>query len=377
MDQLHASWLQPEGQGCHTWPDGSVYVGGWHHGLKHGWGTYTWPNGAVYRGEWNRGGLHGYGSFETPSGSSYRGGWRHGLRHGMGMKRYANGDTHEGLWITGRPDGPGRYRWQGGGEYDGDWVRGRMHGRGTLLLRDRRYDGEWLHGRAHGVGVLSFADGTTYVGYWRAGKRHGVGLLRSPWTSGRQCHSTARASGLVLPECPTACDLDDVKGTHSSSGREASTTASSLSGSNASKNKAIPLPVSSDAALLAEPSPHHVPINQMPGSFCLSICRSEDDGLVDRRDLPRETVDSLRGLSKELARTLGRPASRGPRKGSRPGDTVFKGHHSYDLVINLQLGVRHTLSTLALPPSLEAHRFEEKVPVLDEKIVNVAGLVWF
>ena len=47
--------MQPEGEGCYTWADGSTYEGAWHAGLKHGWGTYRWPNGACYRGEWRDG----------------------------------------------------------------------------------------------------------------------------------------------------------------------------------------------------------------------------------------------------------------------------------------------------------------------------------
>ncbi len=47
--------LQPEGEGCYTWADGSTYEGAWHAGLKHGWGTYRWPNGAWYCGEWRGG----------------------------------------------------------------------------------------------------------------------------------------------------------------------------------------------------------------------------------------------------------------------------------------------------------------------------------
>lgn len=47
--------LQPEGEGCYTWADGSTYEGAWHAGLKHGWGKYCWPNGAWYQGEWRDG----------------------------------------------------------------------------------------------------------------------------------------------------------------------------------------------------------------------------------------------------------------------------------------------------------------------------------
>jgi hypothetical protein len=48
------------------------------------------------------------------------------------------------------------------------------------------------------------------------------------------------------------------------------------------------------------------------------------------------------------------------------GETIFKGHRSYDLMLELQLGIRYTITTLnkAPPPELieDAH-FEEKVCV--------------
>ena len=31
----------------------------------------------------------------------------------------------------------------------------------------------------------------------------------------------------------------------------------------------------------------------------------------------------------------------------RPGETIYKGHRSYDLMLNLQLGVRHAVGALA------------------------------
>ncbi len=46
------------------------------------------------------------------------------------------------------------------------------------------------------------------------------------------------------------------------------------------------------------------------------------------------------------------------------GETIYKGHRSYDLMLNLQLGVRHTITTLnKLPPlkSISEEHFKEKV----------------
>ena len=48
----------------------------------------------------------------------------------------------------------------------------------------------------------------------------------------------------------------------------------------------------------------------------------------------------------------------------RPGETIYKGHRSYDLMLNLQLGVRHAVGTLASRPAqggLQLLDFQEKV----------------
>jgi 1-phosphatidylinositol-4-phosphate 5-kinase len=39
------------------------------------------------------------------------------------------------------------------------------------------------------------------------------------------------------------------------------------------------------------------------------------------------------------------------RRQVRLGETIYKGHRSYDLMLNLQLGIRYTITTLnKLPP---------------------------
>jgi len=43
------------GQGTHTYPDGSKYVGEFRDGKRHGQGTYTFQEGDTYVGEWKYG----------------------------------------------------------------------------------------------------------------------------------------------------------------------------------------------------------------------------------------------------------------------------------------------------------------------------------
>lgn len=46
------------------------------------------------------------------------------------------------------------------------------------------------------------------------------------------------------------------------------------------------------------------------------------------------------------------------------GETIYKGHRSYDLMLNLQLGIRHSVQAYAKQPpvkQLEGEHFSHKV----------------
>jgi 1-phosphatidylinositol-4-phosphate 5-kinase len=46
------------------------------------------------------------------------------------------------------------------------------------------------------------------------------------------------------------------------------------------------------------------------------------------------------------------------------GETIYKGHRSYDLMLNLQLGIRHSVQQVARKPTLEQlsdDHFKQKV----------------
>ena len=62
-----------EGQGTHTYPDGSNYVGEYKDGKIDGQGTFTWSNGNKYVGEWKDGKRNGQGTYTFSDGRKYVG----------------------------------------------------------------------------------------------------------------------------------------------------------------------------------------------------------------------------------------------------------------------------------------------------------------
>ena len=78
---------------------GSVYVGEYKNGRKHGYGIYKWIDEDKYSGEWKNGQLNGQGTnVWKKSGNKYIGLHIDGLPNGQGTKTYADGTIEEGIW---------------------------------------------------------------------------------------------------------------------------------------------------------------------------------------------------------------------------------------------------------------------------------------
>ncbi|KAL4451482.1 hypothetical protein ABPG75_007144 [Micractinium tetrahymenae] len=351
---------RPEGEGCYTWADNSTYEGAWHAGLKHGWGKYRWPNGAWYQGEWRDGLMQGYGTFESPDGARYVGNWAANLKHGIGKKTYANGDSYEGLWCSGKAEGPGRYVWHHGNQYDGEWRAGKMHGQGTLKwVTGERYDGEWSEGQENGVGVFTWRDGSTYEGFWEGGKKTGVGVFRP----------APRAPGALPSNEAVARPAARVPG---EDGNEAAAPRSPV-GSPTAADAPLDSPAAAAAAqhrldLLAPDarSSHAAGVGgagSSPAEQLVFVCAYEAGKLLHEEALSMQDLELIFGPGKAVVEKR-RRLRRGRRRQVRMGETIYKGHRSYDLMLNLQLGIRYTITTLnKLPPPKsigEAH-FREKV----------------
>lgn len=291
----------PHGEGKYVWADGCMYEGEWRRGKASGKGRFSWPSGATFEGEFRGGRIEGQGAFVGPDGATYRGAWVADRRHGVGAKSYANGDYYEGQWRRNLQEGHGRYVWANGNQYVGEWRAGVISGRGVLIWANgSRYDGVWENGIPRGTGVFTWPDGSRYVGSWP-----------------RNCVDLPAISGTFFP--PMAAG-----------GAGAVRKRSSVEGVG---EKALP-----------------------------RICIWESEG--EAGDITCDIVDALEAsmLYKEATavggavttymrppRTARRVASGGAcwassagttPEAKRPGQTISKGHKNYELMLQLQLGIR-------------------------------------
>lgn len=319
-DEYVGGWRDgyPEGHGKYLWKDGSSYEGGWKEGTKHGVGRYVWPSGATYHGEWLNGCMHGIGTFDAPDGSKYQGGWVKDLKHGLGKKTYANGDKYEGLWKNGKPEGPGRYMWADGNEYDGEWKNGKMHGQGTFVWKTgERYDGEWKDGQEDGIGVFTFREGSTYDGLWRSGKKHGIGVYRPMPLDNKRATAPVGSQGSEGSMQPEGSE-------------ETASTEGPVSAPGAGRRTVITPPVGDTSKTNETVFVREYDRGKMAREW--GIAAEDLEQLFGSWHFP-EPKGKVRRLLKGEAKQV-----------KRLGEIIVKGQRSYDLMLNLQLGIRFSVS---------------------------------
>ena len=135
------------GQGTHTLPDGTKYVGEFRDGKYNGQGTYTLPDGTKYVGEFRDGLGHGQGTNTLPDGTKYVGEWRDGHRNGQGTNTFPDGAKYVGEWRDGHRNGQGTNTFSDGEKYVGEWRDDNRHGQGTHTYADGRImEGIWENG---------------------------------------------------------------------------------------------------------------------------------------------------------------------------------------------------------------------------------------
>ena len=79
-----------------SWSDGSIYVGAFKDGLRHGKGKFSYPDGSMYEGEWKNDEPNGQGTETSHDGRKYIGKWKDGLRHGKGTMSWSDGKRFVG-----------------------------------------------------------------------------------------------------------------------------------------------------------------------------------------------------------------------------------------------------------------------------------------
>uniref|UniRef100_A0A1J3HL92 Phosphatidylinositol 4-phosphate 5-kinase n=1 Tax=Noccaea caerulescens TaxID=107243 RepID=A0A1J3HL92_NOCCA len=276
----------PNGSGKYLWKDGCMYEGEWKRGKASGKGKFSWPSGATYEGEFKSGRMEGFGTFIGADGDTYRGSWVADRKQGHGQKRYANGDFYEGTWRRNLQDGRGRYVWMNGNQYTGEWRNGVICGKGVLAWPNgNRYEGQWENGVPKGSGVFTWADGSSWIGSWNESSN----LMRSFFDG------IEKSELIVATRKRSSVDSG----------------AGSLSG-----DKIFP-----------------------------RICIWESDG--EAGDITCDIVDNVEASVIYRDRISIDRFRKNPccfsGEAKKPGETISKGHKKYDLMLNLQHGIRYSV----------------------------------
>ncbi|TYI31424.1 hypothetical protein ES332_A05G450200v1 [Gossypium tomentosum] len=288
----------PHGNGKYLWTDGCMYVGGWFKGKIMGKGKFCWPSGATYEGEFKSGFMDGQGTFTGFSGDSYKGSWVMNLKHGQGIKNYFNGDYYEGEWRTGFQEGEGRYQWTNGIHYDGQWKNGLMNGNGRMEWSDgNSYGGCWEDDFPKGNGTFRWPDGSSYVGVWSKDVKEMNGTYNPSDSSTEKPDWDPQ---VVFSEYLKECKI---------------------------------CPGEKMSILPSKKMPH------WPG-----MGKGNDQGRPRRMSDGKLNCHSFSSDTHDVS-AISEGDSKDDDDGieSLQGQTISKGHKNYELMLNLQLGIRHSV----------------------------------
>ncbi|CAL0305529.1 unnamed protein product [Lupinus luteus] len=280
-------------------PNGDYYMGSFSFNAPHGSGKYLWTDGCMYEGEWKRGKASGKGKFSWPSGATYEGEFKSGRMEGFGMLIGSHGDTYRGCWSSDKKNGYGQKRYVNGDLYEGNWKKNVQDGEGRYVWKNgNEYAGEWRNGVICGNGVLIWSNGNRYEGKFENGVAKGQGIFtRSDGSS---------YVGIL------------------------------------NKDLKVQNLIENDKCLDLSVAEKNVPR--------IYIWESESE----TGDITCDVIDNVPLLYKEAA--IGTVSDhneinqfqRNPicfpnNEVKRPGEIVSKGHKNYNLMLNLQLGIRHSI----------------------------------
>ncbi|XP_015876233.2 phosphatidylinositol 4-phosphate 5-kinase 6 isoform X1 [Ziziphus jujuba] len=324
----------PHGHGKYLWTDGCMYVGEWSKGKKMGKGKFSWPSGATYEGEFKSGYMDGKGTYIGSGNATYKGSWVMNLKHGQGTKSFPNGDYYEGEWRRGFQDGHGRYQWKNGNHYIGQWRNGKIHGNGTMILSNgNRYDGSWEENFPKGNGTFRWGDGSFYVGIWskdpkeQNGTYYPSGSPESSMEWDPQEVFTVELNDCQICPCEKIDIFPSQKVLSANDGEFLQKQAIYRKG-------------------------HDVNVRNRRKSADVRMSNCSRDFIGDNASDGFEGLGNLEPeRSVRGSRHQPQPFKIPPVK--RQGVTISKGHKNYDLMLNLQLGIRHSVGRPAPATSLD------------------------
>ncbi|KAJ8421679.1 hypothetical protein Cgig2_026667 [Carnegiea gigantea] len=333
-DMYTGEWLDnlPHGHGKYSWNDGCVYEGQWQKGKTMGNGKFSWPSGAIYEGNFKKGYMDGKGSYTGSNGETYRGSWVMNFKHGHGTMNYPNGDSYEGDWRRGVQEGNGKYHWKNGHNFVGQWRNGVIEGKGTLTWANgNKFDGFWADGLPQGQGTYKWVDGSYYIGSWSMDPTEQSGTYypaKGSSVPGNIEWEPQHVYRVEMEECKV-CPHEKISmfpsqkamgfdapsfHKHSSTGR-LSIDGRLSNGSNMST---------------------------------YSWDRSYDSSGNGRR----HSIDAFGRISLDQMPRNIHPILL-PKTIKKQGETISKGHRNFELMLNLQLGIRHSVGRPGPPINLD------------------------
>lgn len=417
------SWMsgQKHGWGKYSWPSGATYLGEWKHGSLHGYGTFHCPDGSRYQGNWESNQKNGIGTKWCANGDRFEGLYRNDQPHGPGRFLFASGDEFDGEFRAGKFHGQGTFKWISKHRYDGEWRQGMKHGIGVFTWPDgATYEGFWQNGMQHGIGVFRPArhkSGTTTYHTNNVIATANAAIVAAPAATAAagahmataafqhlsdpaglfRTHSLHAASGLVppqpLPQPPHAAAASPPGSRPGSPTAPSPTPAENLHSTTAIHSSNRDHSAASTAVyaceyrlgdLVLEEALQPEDLDYVFGTATRSRKHSggglfHGNGTLSGPHTTSGDINSTMnttagggggaapgtGTWKLMTRQSLVPRRRRPKKEERMGETIYKGSPSFDLMLNLQLGIRYTLTTLSkLPPlagPLDKAHFEEKV----------------
>ncbi|CAI9099625.1 OLC1v1036475C1 [Oldenlandia corymbosa var. corymbosa] len=329
----------PHGSGKYWWTDGCMYVGEWFRGKTMGKGTFSWPSGAMYEGNFKSGFMDGEGTYTSPNGDVYKGTWMMNFKHGRGVKDYVNGDCYDGEWCRGMQEGHGKYQWKNGNYYLGEWKNGTICGKGTLYWTNGNvYEGNWEDGEPKGNGKFQWPDGSLYVGNWSRDPKDQNGTYYpagSTLLDGNLQWDPQSVYNVDLKDCKV-CPGEKVSILPSN--KKLAVWRSTKAADSSVRPRRMSVDGRLDAGIDRDFARPPIP----------DAARHSTGSASDRNGID----DSLSGLHLEDPSIRGSPI-RIPKVVKQQGVTISKGHKNYELMLNLQLGIRHSVGRPGPPPSLE------------------------
>ncbi|CAA6659405.1 unnamed protein product [Spirodela intermedia] len=244
--------------------------------------------------------------------------WCADCEDGFGRKHYANGDFYEGNWRRNLQEGRGRYVWRNGNQYIGQWRGGVISGHGVLIWSNGcRYDGEWENGVPRGSGIFTWPNGSSYVGCW---SRELMDFYH------HRRRQLPRRSNPNPKQAPFF-----VSSPSSPARKRFSLDGALVRVSHAEKNLPRICIWESDGEA---------------GDITCEIVDTFEASMMCRMGKsPEEEVNvGSKGADRQLQRS---PCFSLGSEAKKPGETISKGHKNYDLMLNLQLGIRYSVGKLA------------------------------